>query len=249
MGATEAYFLGLLFSDGCVCHTTKNRYITNLGMNDKDVIINFKKFMKAKNKISKTYKRYEISFCSKYLFNKLNHLGCLARKSNILSYPKIPVNLIWPFLLGVYDGDGSLSLNKTINSWKMSIGTGSLKFSLWLKNFLKVHNFRVSYEKRKLKNRKNFYNIVLTGITAKAFLSKLYSSSIKYKPMKRKFIIYKKLNKLKLRNNMQPFDWELDYLKNNKSNKKCLELIKNDPRNYGWIRSSDSIAHFRKRYF
>ena len=67
----------------------------------------------------------------------------------------------------------SNSLNKSINSWKVGIGTASKDFSDWLISFLKNNNYRFSIEKRKIKNG-IFYNITLCGIMGKIFLDNCY---------------------------------------------------------------------------
>jgi DNA-binding transcriptional regulator WhiA len=248
----EAYFLGLLFSDGCLCKTTHGRYITCIGMNDRDVIENFKEFMKSKNKIylSKTGKNkskitYRISFCSQYLYKLLYSLGCVENKSLILKGPLIAKKYFLPFLLGVFDGDGSISVNRSINSWKVSIGTGSLSFSKWIEKVIKRTGIRVHYETRFVR-RKKFFNLVLIGLSGRIFLKLLYGTAINFIPMKRKYEKFKIFDRVKLKCNPNLFTWELSYLKMNISPKECSEKIKNDKRTYGWVRSPDSIRHMRK---
>lgn len=240
-----AYFLGVLFSDGCTCITTNNRHTVSLGMYDKDTIKSFKTFMKSKNKISKVDKTYRISLCSEYLFWRLFKLGCVCRKSKILKKPLVKEKYLNAFILGLFDGDGSISLNKSINSWKASIGTASLSFFTWLKKVLKKLGIKFSVETRKIKNGL-FYIICYTGVSAKELLKILYNNKAYAQCMRRKRDIFKKLKSAKFRKGPNLFEWELRYLRSRISNSHCFEKIKGDKRNYGWIRSVDSIRHIRK---
>jgi len=249
IGYKQSYFLGVLYSDGCVCKTTHGRYVLNLTMKDKDVLINFKKSLKSDNKITPLSKgRYSIALCSKHLFCKLNSLGCVQRKSYIIEKPNIPEKYFYPFLMGVYDGDGSLSCNRSINSWKASIGSASQKFLGWIINIIDGEGLKYSYEKRKTKQGKDFFNVVLTGLTAKVFLNIIYSSVLgRVIPMKRKLELFEKFKKIKFKYGPKPFPWEFEYLRQEKDPFLCSELIKNDKRNYGWVRSPQTIIEI-KRY-
>ena len=249
LGIKEAYFLGLYYSDGCVCHTTHNRYTISFCTIDKDLIDSIKLFFESNNKI-KEEKRdnvivYRLNFCSKHLFDRLVELGCVENKSKIAGPPKIPENLYLPFLLGVFDGNGCLSRNSSINSWKVSIGTASFKFSNWLKEINKDIVF--SFEKRTIKSG-IFYSIVFTGISAKFFLDRLYKSTKDLvTPLCRKKKLYNCLLTIDFTRGTNFTDWENKILSIKKySHQDCVDLINSDPRNYGWKRSKDSIAHKRK---
>ena len=238
--------MGILFSDGCVCSTTNGRFIINVGMMDKDVIYRFKKFLKSKNKIgiNRKIKRYTISVCSRHLFKILNNYGCIERKSNVLGSPKIDEKFYFHFILGVIDGDGSISLNRSINSWKVSIGTGSFKFFTWLKKVFKKTGIKFSFENKSVRNKK-FYIITFTGLSAKVLLNLLHKNS-QIISMNRKSRIFKRLNKTNFRKGPNLFPWEITILKKKISNEACSEKIKGDARNYGWVRSPDAIRNLRR---
>jgi hypothetical protein len=123
----SAYWLGLYFSDGCVCNS-KNKHSVILGSTDLEIIVKLKNFYgipdaKIGTKILKKSgkKYYSLGLYNKTLFDRLVELGCVTNKSLIIEPPKINEEFIPSFLLGVIDGDGSVSLNKSINQWKVSI--------------------------------------------------------------------------------------------------------------------------------
>lgn len=252
MDNISAYWLGFYFADGCVCETTNNRKIVTLSSVDLEVLQKLVKFYKIKENLIGSYLRdgkkyYRLDLCNKHLFEKLSELGCVSRKSMILDKPNIDEKFYLPFLLGFFDGDGSISVNRTINSWKVSIGTGGYKFFKWLSSMLNNFYYYFSTEYKLTENKKNFYVITMCGVTAKAFLNKLYNSIFnKNIPLKRKFCLYKKLCKVKFARGPDYFDWEINYINKEHNNYKCLDLIKNDFRNYGWIRSIGSIRKKRK---
>lgn len=244
-----AYILGLYYSDGCVCKTTSNRHIVAIGMDDLDVIEFVRSFFSSENKIS-TYSRpngktsHRISFSSTHLFNTFTSLGCCSRKSHVLKPPIIDQALYPAFLLGLFDGDGCISRNSSINSWKASIGTGSKNIVEWLSNYARELNAAYSLEQRRTKN-KDFFTISFTGISAKYFLDLLYSSVLIH-PCKRKWLLYQQLVAEKFRRGPDFMSWELDYIHQMPDNRECASLINLDSRNYGWTRSWDSIRHKRK---
>ena len=115
----KAYFLGLLFADGCV---SKNGYNICLVLknNDKHILENFAKFIyenpdniifdrASKQKPYSTYSHLNIN--SLYMSNILRSYGCVSAKSLILKYPNnIREDLQQHFIRGYFDGDGMLNI-------------------------------------------------------------------------------------------------------------------------------------------
>ena len=192
--AEGAYWLGFYFADGCVC-ATRNRRLVVLSSRDREVIEKLCKFYgdSTCSLMRKLWKegdwQYSLSLCNKWLFDKLTSLGCVPRKSLIVSRPNIEAVYFDAFLLGLFDGDGSISLNRTINQWKVSIGTGSEKLVDWLGEILTSKQLIYSFEKRK-KKRAYFFNVVLTGLAALSFLKNLYNSNEGLCPLSRKKSLY-----------------------------------------------------------
>jgi intein-encoded DNA endonuclease-like protein len=114
----SAYFLGLLYADGCVqmgCGT----YTLSLKLKSDDQIIieKFRNIMSPSSPIKIFYSKYSyFRINQKEVCEQLETLGCVPNKSLILEFPtKVPTNLIRHFLRGYSDGDGSIYINRVKN--------------------------------------------------------------------------------------------------------------------------------------
>ena len=113
----NCYYAGFLAADGCI---TKNQLIVGLSEIDKKWLENFKSSLNAespiKDRIQKgVYKTCYLNITSDVICSDLlNYFNIQPRKS--LSYTP-PINLIDEqkdcFIMGLIDGDGSISLIKT----------------------------------------------------------------------------------------------------------------------------------------
>lgn len=112
----KAYFLGLLFADGCNC--SNNRIILSLQERDKHILESFVKELECNYKI-KTIKYNEknpnwqnqckLDITNKHMSHALCDIGMVYAKSLVLDFPNnIPENLISHFLRGYMDGDGCI---------------------------------------------------------------------------------------------------------------------------------------------
>jgi DNA-binding transcriptional regulator WhiA len=248
INSVSAYWLGFYFADGCVCKTTNSRHIVQMTSLDKEVIDKLNAFYglqspMCQTKIVNNKNAYTLQLCNKKLFNRLYELGCVTKKSNILGPPFIEEKFYLPFILGYFDGDGCVSRNSTINSWKVSIGTGGHDLFEWITSIIKSLNLAYSIEIKKKKNY--FYNICLCGISGKVFLDQLYSSVPEKLPLSRKKQRFLEMSLVKFRG-PKLFDWEKEYIFSNRDNNICSSLIENDPKNYGWKRSAGTISHARR---
>ena len=136
----SAYFLGLLYADGCNyedCGVVK----IDLIQQDLETLENFKKFLNYNGTI-KNYKsetktingqKYicqpycRLSFRSKTVSENLSKLGCTSNKTYNLMFPKediVPNYLIKHFIRGYMDGDGGISY------WIDNKNTGHKKFNI-----------------------------------------------------------------------------------------------------------------------
>lgn len=112
----KAYFLGLLYADGCN-FTKVNRISIGLVEQDVEIIEKFKSEIcsdapiksKILEKETHNNQKYFVIY-SEIMSKKLIELGCINNKSTNLIYPynKIPENLEHHFIRGVFDGDGSV---------------------------------------------------------------------------------------------------------------------------------------------
>jgi intein-encoded DNA endonuclease-like protein len=123
----SAYFLGLMFADGCNSRTIgKNRksphYKINIGLQEADwhILETFKsfiapgynlRFIDVKKKNKKWKQKYVLEFVNEIIGNQLNSLGCVPAKSLILTYPHnhISDHLHHHFIRGYFDGDGCIT--------------------------------------------------------------------------------------------------------------------------------------------
>lgn len=112
----KAYFLGLLYADGC--NNGDGFYIT-LQDRDIDILIKFKEYLefsgelryiKGKNNNCRDY--YSLNVSSKKISNTLIKHGCNINKTINAVFPNITNELMNHFIRGVFDGDGSISIDK-----------------------------------------------------------------------------------------------------------------------------------------
>ena len=120
----KAYFLGLLFADGCV----SSNYAILLNLHEKDrAILEQLNTHVYQNQKPLTYSRavvykgkdglprnnaaqYKLIICSKRICENLSKWGCSARKSLSLLMPMdIPKDMMSHFIRGYFDGDGGVS--------------------------------------------------------------------------------------------------------------------------------------------
>lgn len=118
----KAYFLGLLYADGCVSKfyscfeiglQEEDRHILeklSLSIMHKDIL----KFIDRSKCSRKNQWRLRVS--NKHMCNSLKKIGCTPKKSLTLKFPEfLDGELIRHFIRGYFDGDGSISCNKNQN--------------------------------------------------------------------------------------------------------------------------------------
>lgn len=112
-----AYFLGLLYADGCV-HDSQPRFLISLQEEDKYILELFKEKINYTGylylKPYEIYKnQYSLEITSKKIKEDLINLGCIPKKSLILQFPnEMQVNkeFLHHFIRGYFDGDGSVGI-------------------------------------------------------------------------------------------------------------------------------------------
>ena len=119
----KAYWLGFLYADGNVSNTT-NIVSISLKGDDFEHLEKFRKFLKSSANVRRTFskikdKKYPIctfSVCDKHLKQRLIRLGCLPKKSLILTFPRLEIfedpTLVYDFIRGYIDGNGCLTFSK-----------------------------------------------------------------------------------------------------------------------------------------
>ncbi len=119
----KAYFLGLLYADGC---NQEKRGVISIALQEEDVLIleKLKKYLEWDGEIrinNCNHKRFphrkilrEILITNKEFSNDLANLGCISNKSYNLKWPlHVKDKYISHFLRGYFDGDGSISKPET----------------------------------------------------------------------------------------------------------------------------------------
>ena len=110
----KAYFLGLLISDGCVCHSKKGRApLVCLTLKNEDSYL-LEKFVNEinsnKNVTSDGRGCSNINISSRIMVNDLKKYGVIENKSLKTIFPKnIPLEMYNHLIRGILDGDGSIS--------------------------------------------------------------------------------------------------------------------------------------------
>lgn len=135
---------------------------------------------------------------SKKISNDLIDKGIVPNKSLILQPPIIPEKFFKPFILGYFDGDGSISKTSQYNNYTISF-QGTKEILEWI---CKILHWDAKLEKRNINSTNNSYYIRCGG-TNKPYqiLKQLYDSCEFH--LDRKFNIYKTLETVVLNRNIE----------------------------------------------
>ena len=187
----KAYFLGLIYSDGCISKTT-----LRISLQDKDgyILNRFLQDIESNSTIYDVKKRKDthqnqklVVLSSKKIIHDLEKLGVTPKKSLILELPnkkQVPEKYFNHFIRGVFDGDGSIYFyERTING-KKYIESGvsiisSNNFIFQLHKYLNYGKiYHTNYDKNSFISFKDKNEI-------KLFLNYLYDNSTIF--LKRKY--------------------------------------------------------------
>jgi hypothetical protein len=148
----KAYFLGLISADGCLLKNRKNdihpaRFSISLQSRDSYLLqklsneIGLLKKLRLVNKHGKRQHQHRISFADKEFCSNLVKMGCGSNKSFTLEFPtKVPKNLLHAYILGFFDGDGSITVHEKLKKGNFNIICPP-KFAITLKqNLSKLSN-------------------------------------------------------------------------------------------------------------
>lgn len=124
----KAYWLGFIAADGCI---NKDNTKLSLCLKDLSVIEKFKKdtastykissFGKYDKRTNKTYYGYSIQVTNKIFISHLIDKGITNKKTDCLSFPDIHEEYYPYFIAGLFDGDGSVFVNKSQNGLKCNL--------------------------------------------------------------------------------------------------------------------------------
>lgn len=135
------YFIGVLATDGCICN---NIISLEFAEDNKEILYYWKEFLGNNVNInvhtnSKGTDYYKISFQNSDIAKMLSKYGITPKKSHTLRLSYIS----WDILRGIFDGDGSLSIDTRYGiSGKFRIASGSEAFLLQIQEFLDSYNIK-----------------------------------------------------------------------------------------------------------
>lgn len=110
--AEKAYWLGLLYADGCV--SNENRIVISLQERDGYLVSELSKALSRGQDLTRPFsvKRFRgigLSVTSKRLASSLRRHGCIPAKSMTIRLPKLNKEMMRHFFRGYFDGDGCFS--------------------------------------------------------------------------------------------------------------------------------------------
>jgi len=148
----KAYFLGLLYADGC--NNRKGFQIT-LCKGDKNVLLSLARalYKGTKHPFYEQLKKYTNLTCiNKQVSIDLSKHGCVPNKTFRLKFPTfLSSDLLWSFIRGYFDGDGCAYLR---NKTKLTISlVGYKSFLLQFQKFLKENGIASYLYKTSAKNQ------------------------------------------------------------------------------------------------
>ena len=153
----KAYFLGLMYADGCITKKSKYQLHFRISLTDKQLIddlhklfpfLNYEKWDFGKyNKNSKM--QYSLRKTSKDLYKDLLKNGMIERKSlenkDFVNLPSINKDLYRHFIRGYFDGDGSISIpSHRKNLRRLEICSVSKNILLQFNEIFKQNNIKTN---------------------------------------------------------------------------------------------------------
>ena len=194
---TSAYLLGLMYADGSV--VSNGCY---LKMKEEESLIKLIDAIKGNmpiKKYTRIYKNkefscYIISIYSMKIKSNLIKWGCHPNKTFDIRLPNINPVLLPHFIRGFFDGDGCISIGKTISRLHFNITSAALDFLNDIRPILSniaTKNGSIYKEKNT-----NTYHLRYTGKAALNILNWLYKDSTIY--LNRKYIKYKIVSRIKI---------------------------------------------------
>jgi len=145
----KAYFIGLLYADGCN-HKSSNYISIGLNERDKDLLVKLSYLIykdDALNKIKLQDRKKDnkgvinsLTINSKHICNKLDELGCVQAKTFKIKYPEwMHESLHRHFIRGYFDGDGCIYVNRKIGRSSYVKTTSNLDFANGIKKIIEKY--------------------------------------------------------------------------------------------------------------
>lgn len=165
----KAYWLGFLYADAYNSEKV-NSFTLILKREDKDHIVKLARVLNyPEEKVfeddvelkGKIYLTAGIKLHSKHLCYQMNKLGCSQGKSFIITFPDWLDKKLYPaFILGLFDGDGSIDIHKN-NEWRWRLA-GTQEILLKIQQI--IHELKINcYIKCISETENNTYELTVSG--------------------------------------------------------------------------------------
>lgn len=126
----KSYWFGFLLADGCI-HDDKGQLALSLTLSLKDSgqLIRFADAIGVdRSRVKKYSSTVKIVVSNRLFCERLVSKGCVPRKTKCIRFPDITgLELEQAFVLGYFDGDGSIGSTNLMN-WSPTISCGSKEF-------------------------------------------------------------------------------------------------------------------------
>jgi DNA-binding transcriptional regulator WhiA len=192
----KAYWLGFLYADGSITFNEKRKsykFELCLALKDFKHLCKFKEFLKSNKKVTfrEKTKAYRFTQGSKKVCLDLMALGCVPKKSLVLTFPSIeqvPKHMQHDFVRGYFDGDGCISTKpKSIGFVCTLLGTKEFLESMVTE--LSLFDFLLKKDKRHLNNtwtlrfrtKGGLYFLLLMYKDSSIFLERKYNKYLMIK--------------------------------------------------------------------
>lgn len=163
----KAYWLGFIAADGCVYKRQESAgggdtLVINISAKDQELLEQLKIFMKSNANIinhvqnagfSNNSQMVKINFNSKKIVSDLINKGIVPNKSLVLKPPLIEKKYFLSFILGYFDGDGSIFKFNEGKEFGFNI-EGTKEILNWILETLKIN---LPLEKRYDDGKNNYY--------------------------------------------------------------------------------------------
>lgn len=202
-----AYVLGFWWADGYIY-----RDIFSISQNEKDkyILQQILDVMDSTYPLHRNHGNYCFYIKSKSLVQSLKDIGGMEAKSKVIEMPKVPYNYLPHFVRGVWDGDGSISLQTGRKSYHASLTCGSECFLNQFNNILiqNIEGFKgsrlttvISKKGKKMPNgvlkRDSIYYMLRLGVNDTKRLGLFMYPKGSYLKLKRKEKIFNNLTAIK----------------------------------------------------
>lgn len=140
----QKYILGLIITDGCITKNGK-KFVICVSLKDKEMIEQIRDIVCKTKKVYKDGNNYQVKWRNSNDISYLEKLNIAQRKTYTVGVPYFENNM-WHLIRGLFDGDGSVYNDKTIDKGKeyiyqrISFTSGSKQFADDLSQFLTIND-------------------------------------------------------------------------------------------------------------